>query len=385
MKIGLDGQMLLIENPAGAENYTYNLFNALAKVDNKNEYTIFLTKEPELTYFQHLVNGNPNFKCKSLKRYVSWTQVSLAFELIKNPMDLFFSAVHTMPILHSPKLPIVSMVHGLEYTYGALHKNPLWRLVRSGKHEWFIALFSNALIVPSIATKSAILNKQWLGLYQDKINVIPEGVSDTFYKRSLVEIKAIIEKYCLNDAPYLFFVSTIQPRKNIPNMIHAFSLAIKELGEQYASYKLVISGKQGWDYKESIEAPEKYGVSDNVLFLGRTPDADLPGLLSGAHAFLNFSFEEGFGLPLLEAMACEVQCVVSDIPAYRETGDDDVTFVNPHNITQMKEAILNAILHPVEQAQLRLARVHTQNYSWTQTAKKTLDVFERVYWSCHNK
>jgi len=97
-----------------------------------------------------------------------------------------------------------------------------------------------------------------------------EGVSEEFYERTGDEIKKIREKYDLKDSPYLLFVSTIQPRKNLPSTIRAFSQFIDENPEMKNTL-LLIAGKNGWDYQESLEAPDKFGITKNVKFIGRVP------------------------------------------------------------------------------------------------------------------
>ncbi|MFC1700196.1 glycosyltransferase family 4 protein, partial [Patescibacteria group bacterium] len=304
MKIGLNGERLLSENPAGAEKYSHHIFSAMAKVDTENSYIVYLPDEPSKRYWDSLSRNNPNFSYKVIKKTLSWTQFDLALELIRNPVDIFFSAVHTMPVLRSKKTKFVGMIHGLEYTYSHGYKNPIKKFFLEGPVK-YVAKHSDYVIVPSQATKDEIGKKGW----KNDITIVYEGVNEIFCRKSEEEIKKIRDKYNIGNSPYLLFVSTIQPRKNIPNMIAGFSKAAKS----HPDLKLLIAGKRGWDFDESLSAPKKYGVGNKVMFLGRALDEDLPSLFSGAVGHINVSFEEGFGLPLLEALACETPSVVSDI------------------------------------------------------------------------
>ncbi len=364
MHIGINGQGLLIENPAGVEVYTYNIINALSNIDTQNKYTLYFDKKPSEGYFEALTNFNPNFSYKVLPRCISWTQVSLAMELIRNPVDVFFTPIHTMPIVRTSKIKTVGMIHGLEYTYSAEYKNPI-RKILVGKPEWYVCKFADAVIVPSEATKNAILARKWK-VNPRKIMVIPEGVDSNFYKRSPQEIESVKERYGLSGKKYLLFVSTIQPRKNIPRMVEAFAkLSAPDL-------YLVIAGKEGWLYEESVRAPEKFGVHDKVLFLGRVPYGALPVLLSGAKALVNVSLEEGFGLPLLEAMACELPCLVSDIPAFKEVGADTVFYVDPRNVDAITRGMQQVLEASAEK--VRKAKERSLEFTWEKTAQKTLKV-----------
>lgn len=378
MLIGLNGQRILIDKPAGPEVYTINFFKALAKTDQKNKYVVYFTSEPDKSFWDGLKQGNSNFSYKVVPKLLSWTQVGLALELMKSPVDLFFTAVHTIPIIRKPSLKTVGMIHGLEYTHSAEYKNPLLRLSAHSPVK-FVAKKSDAIIVPSQATKDEILKRAW-GVEENKITVVREGVNETFYKRSGEEIKNVREKYNLKEYPYLIFVSTIQPRKNIPVMVGAFSQALKEKLIP-AETKLVIAGKLGWLYEESLAAPKKYGVEASVLFVGRVNDADLPPLLSGAKAFISCSLEEGFGLPLLEAMACEVPTGVSNIPPFREVGAEFPIYVDPKNIESIKSGIAQIFSQEGSQdvqGRAWSAKERANNFSWENTARESLKIFENV-------
>ncbi len=364
MKIGINGQRLLIENPAGPEIYTYNIINALAKIDHDNMYVIYFDKSPTPQYFAALTKSNHCFSYKVVRPFVSWTQISLALELLLHPVDVFFTAVHTMPIVHLPQAKIVAMIHGLEYKYNSIVKSA-WPL-------WYTALFSTKIIVPSQYTKTQLLQKRW-GVKENKLAIISEGVDDKFYKRPQTEINQVTAKYNISDTPYLLFVSTIQPRKNLPKLVEGFSMFAKN----NPKFKLCISGKLGWNYEESITSPKKFGVEDSVLFLGRTSDSELPALLSGATAFVSTSLEEGFGLPLLEALACETPCLVSDIDAFKALGKAFVMYVDPHDSLAIAES-LQKVCETVHDDSLKQARDYAKNLTWENSAKETLTVFKNL-------
>ena len=135
--------------------------------------------------------------------------------------------------------------------------------------------------------------------------------------------------------------------------------------------KLVIAGKNGWDYEESLEAPQKFGVQESVKFIGRVPSEDLPALFSGSKGYVNVSFEEGFGLPLLESMACGTPSVVSDIPAHREVGGYLPFYANPYNVENIKDGIHKLAYSECNKQEL-LDRAGL--FSWENTAKETLSM-----------
>jgi len=372
MKIGLNGQKILDKNPAGPEIFTINLFENLAKIDLKNEYFIYTTRKPEKDLENKIKQGNEKIHFKEIEYRKLWTQYGLAKELIKNPVDIFFTAIHSIPTIRSSKTKFVVMIHGLEYQYTSGYKNPLNRFFIERPIRYAIK-HSDKIITPSLATKKEILKRNW-NVDEKKIEVVYEGVSEEFYPKSEEEIDKIRKKYEIGKNPYLLFVSTIQPRKNIPNMIRAFSQFISE-NKDMKNTLLLIVGKKGWDYEESLEAPQKYGVEKNVKFLGRIPEEDLPILYSGAKGYINVSFEEGFGLPLLESMACGIPSVVSNIPAHKEVGDYLPIYVDPNNIENIKDGIFEIMTRSFDKKEF-IER--SKNFSWKNTAEKTLEVLEKT-------
>ncbi|HQK41761.1 MAG TPA: glycosyltransferase family 1 protein [bacterium] len=372
MKIGLNGQKILDKNPAGPEIFTINLFENLAKIDLKNEYFIYTTRKPEKDLENKIKQGNEKFHFKEIEYRKLWTQYGLAKELIKNPVDVFFTAIHSIPMIRSSKTKFVVMIHGLEYQYTSGYKNPLNKFFIERPIRYAIK-HSDKIITPSLATKKEILKRNW-NVDEKKIEVVYEGVSEEFYPKSEEEIDKIRKKYEIGKNPYLLFVSTIQPRKNIPNMIRAFSQFISE-NKDMKNTLLLIVGKKGWDYEESLEAPQKYGVEKNVKFLGRIPEEDLPILYSGAKGYINVSFEEGFGLPLLESMACGIPSVVSNIPAHKEVGDYLPIYVDPNNIENIKDGIFEIMTRSFDKKEF-IER--SKNFSWKNTAEKTLEVLEKT-------
>lgn len=376
MLIALNGQKILIDNPAGPEKYTINVFSALAKVDTTNDYVVYFSQEPTPEFWKELSNNNPKWKYKVLPTIISWMQISIVKEFVANTPDVFFTATHSLPVLLTlcpiklMKTKFVVMLHGLEFTFAK--KNANWfRRMGLGWTEWYCSLFSTKLIVPTQAIKDEVVKRRWT--HKNKIYVVNEGVSNFFYKRSENEISAATYTYNLIDTTYLIFVSTIQPRKNLPKTIEAFAKVLAE-NQNLKNVKLAIVGKTGWAAEESLTAPKKYGVENNVMFLGRVPDKDLPALISGAKGYINFSLEEGFGLPLLEAMACEIPCAVSNILSLQEVGGDIPLYADPKNVMEMATSMHQLLTKNKDTTKVTAGKQRTQLFSWENTALRTLAV-----------
>lgn len=375
MKIGLNGQKLLIDELAGPEVYTFNTFKAFAGLDKQNEYIVYFDREPSQKYWQELSLNNPNFSYCVVSSHVSWTHFGLAKQLFKDKVDVFFGATHTIPVVRPGKTIFISMIHGLEYKTNQKLKRTSFKYLIHPLILWWVMIFSKMVVVPSQAVRKDISDLKWSLVKLTKIKVVPEGVSVAYYKRSQTEIERIRDKYDIGPGRYLFFVSTIQPRKNIPRMVKGFSLALEKRPD-IKDTKLLISGKLGWKYHDSLRAPTKYGVEKQIKFLGRTPDEDLPILYSGSHYFINLSLEEGFGIPLLEAMACETPAIVSDIPAFKELGRDNPIYADPYSIYSIRDAIIKALSEKVDQEKINKAKRISKNYTWDNTANQLLSLFE---------
>jgi glycosyltransferase involved in cell wall biosynthesis len=372
MLIGLNSQRLLIDSPAGPEKYTYHIYNGLAKLDFNNQYTLYFSEKPTEDFFIKLTNGNKNFSYKVIKSNISWTQHGLSTQLFKDTPDIFFTPIHTLPIIRPTKTKYIAMIHGLEFKH-VTSKNPIKKFLL-GKPERYTCKNADFLIVPSDGTRDEILKKNCAN--KSQIEVIHEGVDENFYKRSGEEIINVRTKYKLGDNKYFLFVGTVQPRKNLSKTIEALSKARKELSDN--SISLVIVGKLGWNYEESMGASKKFDVENSIFYLGRVPDEDLPTLISGASALVNFSLEEGFGLPLLEAMACETKCLVSDIPPFKEICGGFATYINPNDIEDMKMGFINT-LNSSDKDLISKAKERALGFSWDKSAKETLLTFERIF------
>ncbi|MFN8414509.1 MAG: glycosyltransferase family 1 protein [Anaerolineales bacterium] len=200
-----------------------------------------------------------------------------------------------------------------------------------------------------------------LSIPREKIHVIYNGVGEPFEPQSQIAIELIKEKYELNK-PYFLFVGTDEPRKNVAGLVQAWeNLNLK-------SHSLFIAGEEG-----KVFANQK--VREARSLQTYVSDEELPALYSGATAFIVPSFYEGFGLTVLEAMACGTPVIISDIPVFRELFEETALFINPF---EPKE-IANAMLKIIEDKSLAMklrerGLIHAAKFSWDESARKTQDV-----------
>jgi len=189
------------------------------------------------------------------------------------------------------------------------------------------------------------------------------------------------EKFGIS-SPYILFVGTLQPRKNISRLIEAFAKlepSIKNKEGSIKDLRLVIVGKKGWQYEEILAAPEKFGVKEKVKFLENITDEDLPFFYKNALCFCLPSLYEGFGLPILEAMQYGCPIATSNVSSLPEAGGDAAVYFDPENVEHITKA-LQSLVDDEELRSKLLKKGYEQvkKFSWEKTARKTLDVLQEI-------
>jgi alpha-1,3-rhamnosyl/mannosyltransferase len=210
----------------------------------------------------------------------------------------------------------------------------------------------------------------------NSVTAVPHGVSPDFAPRPDHALTPVLAAYRLHPRAYALCVSTLEPRKNIDRLLQAYRDLPAALRGQY---RLVLAGSTGWlsqSLQLAIKSAEREGW---LLYLGYVPDVNLPALYAGARTFVYPSLYEGFGLPLLEAMACGTPAVTSNTSAIPETAGGAALLVDPQDIDAVRQAIERALLDDEWRAQARakgleVARQHT----WERCAMQTLEVYKKV-------
>ncbi|OGY26401.1 MAG: hypothetical protein A2Z42_04525 [Candidatus Woykebacteria bacterium RBG_19FT_COMBO_43_10] len=366
MIVGIDASRIAREDKTGTENYSANIIKALAQVDRKNHYVLYFNKIPR--FFEI---GQTNFSTRVLPATRFWTQGRLAFECFLRPPDILFVPAHTIPVIRRPILKTVVTVHDLGAQFLAEYHQYPQKIYLNWSTE-YVAKFATHLISISKSTKKDLMST--LKVPGKKISVVYEGVDrDVFYPRTKEEIERVKVKYGLTKR-YFIYVGTIQPRKNLVRLITAFARA------KLRETDLVLVGSQGWLTDEINAAPKKFSVSNHVRFLGYVDNEDLPTLYSGALGLTFPSLYEGFGLPILEAFACDCPVLTSETGATAEIAQTAAFLVDPLDTEAIAKGIKKLATDRALRAELRKkGRERTVGFSWEKTAEQTIKVFEKVY------
>jgi glycosyltransferase involved in cell wall biosynthesis len=284
-------------------------------------------------------------------------------------------------LFHSPSYllpghggPAISTIHDLSvFKFPQWH--PKYRVKRLNA-----AIGRTLSIASHVITDTEVVRREvidYFALPEDKVTAIPLGVDKSFSVLKDSETAPLLNAFGLKPGEYSLCVSTIEPRKNIERLIRAFENLPAALQRQYP---LVLVGDYGWnsgDIHRLISNAEEKGM---VKYIGHVPDGALPALYSGCRAFLYPSFYEGFGLPLLEAMACGAPVLTSDCSCMPEVVGDVGMLVNPQDILSISNGIERVLTDEAWRqpaTERGLARAHAM--TWENTVSLTVDLYNLVW------
>ena len=377
MRIGLDVTAAVTQG-GGIGRYTRELVHALVEVDEENEYRFFSAKRPPTSPVPHPLPAAPNAQSCPAPLDERWLyrlwyrlRLPLPVQWVTGRLDLFHSPDFVLPPV-SGRIPTLLTVHDLSFVhypevYPPKLVNYLNRVV-----PWSIARASHVL-ADSQATKQDLVDVWQVA--PEKITVLYSGVHERFRPVTDGErLTAARQKYQIGKQPYIFTVGTIQPRKNYQMLIRAF----RPVAAQYP-HNLVISGGKGWLYEEMLAELTRQGLNGRVHFTGFVDDADLPTLYSGAELFVFPSLYEGFGLPLLEAMACGAPVISSDASSLPEVAGDTAVLLSPRDQAAWTDAMLELLAHPGKRATLVAGGFRqARQFTWHAAARALLEIYQRV-------
>jgi glycosyltransferase involved in cell wall biosynthesis len=370
MVIGIDASRAFVAERTGTENYSYELITHMLRLTAAKKHTFVLFIRPNANLPKEL-DGYSNVNVKIIKWPVLWTQVGLALATWGSKLDVLWILAHTLPVLRKRTLKTVVTIHGLEYKYLREYNNWLqrWYLPLS---TYYAARAADRLICVSESTKRDLIAET--GIDAEKTIVIYEGASLDDKKVNPLIRKAVMDKYGIEGKKYVLFVGTVQPRKNISALIHAYS----KVKSEFPDYKLVIVGGIGWDAEGDLGLPEKLGIEDSVIFTGRVDPDVLLALYQGAGLYVQPSWTEGFGLPVLEAMANGVPVVVSSGGALPEVvRDAGIVVALDGGVASFSESLAKELVRVLGDTKLvkRLIARGTKRIGklrWEMTAEQSL-------------
>lgn len=380
MRIGVEASALADENRSGVAFYTHNVILTLAQLRPEDTFLLpffrFCTRpsfEPRFAT-RNIVPRRINLPrggYNSLFRYA----VAPPLDLIgRSPADVYiFPNFLRWPLAFTDKSIVI--VHDLSYVHSAEHSP---RRDRALLAKYVPRGIAKAQAVVTISENSRREIVAQYGVEEKDVVVAYPGVDhDFFYPRSDYQCRQMMAKYGLRYKGYLLYVGTIQPRKNIANLLRAYQQLSADVR---AGYPLVLAGGKGWLDGEILSLVA--GLSSagaQVIQTGYTPYEDLPGLYSGAKAFAYPSHYEGFGMSPLEAMACGTPVVVSEASSLPEVVGKAGMMINPRDVDGLRSAIQSLLLDDAKCDRLsRLGVAQAKRFLWQSAAAQVSAVIDRV-------
>ncbi len=375
MKIGIDARCFLGGRKSGVEEYTYQIIKNILEQDSKNQYILFLNSAKEFNLDWNWLKKFSNVQIKKFRWpnkllnflfwYFNWPKI----DKMLGGVDVFWAPNWNFWGLSS-QVKFVLTVHDLSFEY--------YPETFSWKRRWWHFFINprravrraNKIIAVSQSTRDDLINLYRVPPF--KIKVIPSGIKNSYqvldrndYK--LIEIK---EKYNL---PYkfIFFLGTIEPRKNIEGLIKAYGLLRQEKNHELNKYKLVIAGNSGWKAAEIFKTIRRFPWRKDVIFIGRVAEKDKVYLYNLASLFVFPSLLEGFGFPPLEAMRCGTPTITSFNSSFPETVGRAAVMIDPDRFFEIKEAMKTILLDRELQEDLTQEGLQqAQKFNWSFSAQE---------------
>jgi glycosyltransferase involved in cell wall biosynthesis len=364
-----------VHGRAGLGRYAESLARALVAKD-RERFALFFNRSGDVRPPQRLT-GLEGIPARSVRAgYKPWRMTvwlgqlaRFSFDPLLPGAELYHATEHLLMPLR--RVPTVLTVHDLIFHLFPQHHKRL--------NYWYLnaalPLYcrrASAVIAVSGATKGDLV--RLYGLDPTKITVVHEATEPHFAPVSLGQIAAVRSRYRLPDH-YLLHVGTIEPRKNLDRLLEALH-RLRAGGEDV---RLVIVGSKGWLYHSFFQRLEELALGDAVALTGYVPDADLPAVYSGARLAVTPSLYEGFGLPILEAMACGTPVVCSHTSSLPEVGGDAACYFDPTDVAAMTDALRTVWKNEALRETMRqdgLARA--AQFSWARAADETLAVYNQI-------
>lgn len=355
------------EQHAGVHFYVKEVIQALRRTDQQNSYVFIHARENKF------FDGTENYvirNYRNIKAYASFRIFYLIPRLLRRlKVNAVWDMGHTGPF-NLPK-DILRLNTILDLTPIVMPRVHL--SFSTIIHKVFLPLIvenSDGITCYSDSTVSDLIR-----LYpkaKGKVTMIPLGKDPMFVPTDNAEI---VKKYGI-DAQYILYLGTIEPRKNVECLVHAYEQMRRT---STLKHKLVIAGKKGWKYEPILEKIEKSPYTSDILLTDYVSREEMPALYTGADVFVFPSLYEGFGLPLLEAMACGTACVSSNSSSLPEVGGDAVLYFDPEKPSELSSALQKILTDATLKTDLQhksLARAAL--FSWDSYAKKAMSWFSTL-------
>jgi glycosyltransferase involved in cell wall biosynthesis len=387
MRIGIDCRTIL--NPgsgerAGVGHYTYFLVKNLISINQEDQIILFFNSLIPKEAAENFVGSHSNVEIKffpfhKYRHYlpIVYSHILVSSFLAEQKLDLYHNPANIIPLRYKGKSIIT--IHDL-----AIYKNAGWFPSKLSSR-----LFSTKLLIPSSIEKAAKIIavsentkndlREIFKIPENKIEVIYEGV-ELVSEDKIKDSNYLKNKFKIS-GNYILYLGTIEPRKNIAGLLRAYK-ELRIRNPELNNLQLVIAGSKGWKYGkvfELIEDVNKQFGKEVIKYMGYVSAEDKLALMTNALCFVYPTFYEGFGLPVLEAMAQGTPVISSDISSIPEIVGNAGILINPYKISELSEALKKILTDKSLRERLSAAgRERAKEFNWQKCAEETLKVYKSI-------
>ncbi len=364
MRIGVNTRLLLKGKLEGIGWFTFQTLQQIVRNHPEHEFVFFFDRayDPSFVFASNVTPVVVHPQARHPILFYLWFEWSLPLMLRKHKIDLFLSPDSYLSL--STKVPTCLVIHDLAFEHYPDH------YVLSHRLYWrhYSPLFARkAKRIATVSTFSKEDISKRYGISKDNIDVVYNGAHDE-YKPLTYEEKQTVKQQYADGCEYFVFAGAIHPRKNIVNLLKAFVMFKKH---QRTNMKLVIVGRPAWKYDEVEELKNTMPYKEDVKWVGYMNIDELSRVMGGAYALVYASLFEGFGIPILEAMECDVPGIVSNTSSMPEVAGDAALLVDPTDPADIAEKMHLLYKDEVLRAKLIAnARIQVQKFSWESSAEK---------------
>lgn len=368
MRIGIDTHFATTVQATGNRTYTIELVDALLADGGDHHYILYAVENN--AYYDRFA-GNKNVTIRYGLAHNGWIRnfVSLPQAVARDKLDVVHLLFLTTPYI---KTPVVLWLPDLYYVHSkqvSLYEQGIGQLTKWG------ARWASHIVTLSEYSRQDIL--QTLSLPVDRVSITSAAANKRFVPIADQACLARVRTKLGISRSYILFVGrTEDQRKNIPTLLDAY-IRLRRAGQ--IEEQLIVAGRHGPGTAQLFDAIAAAGMQADILLPGVVADDDMPALLSGAQVFAYAPSFEGFGLPVLEALACGTPVITSNVTSLPEVGGDAVAYVSPGSVDEMASMLYLLLTQPALREQMRAAGLkQAARFSWQQTARNTIQACERV-------
>jgi len=370
VRIAIDATSLP-PKPAGAGVYAIELVRAMAERDRRDGYAVF-ARGP---WSDEIVAGKRNWRVEhvdagSRPARLAWEQLRLPAALRRLGIDVLHSTHHTLPLGHAGCRRVVT-IHDVTFLRIPERYPPARRLYMQTLTR-LSAKAADKIIVPSRAVRDDVL--RLLGAPASRVAVVYEAAGAGFVPGDSAAAVAVARRYGI-EPPYVLSVGSLEPGKNRGRLFRA----MRQLRDEGLDWRLLVVGQGAWAYEGELSLVDELGMRDRIAFAGYVARDDLPALYRAATAFAFPSLYEGFGLPLIEAMACGVPSLTSNVSATAEVAGEAALLVDPLSADEIREGLRRLLTDAELREELsRRGLARAAQFSWRRAADETHAVYKRA-------